>query len=132
MALSNKIRKLRFEHDEMTQKRLAELVGVSRKTIYGIENCKHAPTIDVAIRIADVFGISVDQLFEYGYDGKPDHSSSAPKATIVQKKISVEQTIDDSARHASVEEATDESARHSSVEERADDRLSLASLSNVI
>ena len=132
MALSNKIRKLRFEHDEMTQKCLAELVGVSRQTMNAIENSKHAPTIDVAIRIADVFGISVDQLFEYGYDGKPDHSSNAPKTTIVQKEISVEETIDDSARHASVEEATDESARHSSVEDRADDRLSLASLRNVI
>ena len=132
MALSNKIRKLRFEHDEMTQRRLAELVGVSRQTMNGIENCKHAPTIDVAIRIADVFGISVDQLFEYGYDGEPKRSPSATKTTIDRKEVSVDETIDDSARHASVEEATDESARHSSVEERADDRLSLASLRNVI
>lgn len=48
----------------MTQKDLAELVGVRRQTMNGIENCRSVPTIDVAIRIADVFGITVDQLFD--------------------------------------------------------------------
>ena len=72
MSLSNQIRKLRFENNEMTQNRLAEFVGVSRQTMNAIENCKHAPRIDIAIRIADVFGVSVDQLFECNYDGKPD------------------------------------------------------------
>ena len=119
MALSNKIRKLRFEHDEMTQKRLAELVGVSRQTMNGIENCKHAPTIDVAIRIADVFGISVDQLFEYGYDGKPKHSSSAMKTTIVRKEVNVDETIDDSTNRRSEED-------------EVENRVGLASLRNVI
>lgn len=72
MALSNQIRQLRFRHDEMTQRELARLVGVSRQTVNAIENNKHAPTIDVAIRIADVFRESVDSVFEYEYDGKPD------------------------------------------------------------
>jgi putative transcriptional regulator len=70
--MSNKIRKLRFDNGEITQKELADLVGVSRQTMNAIENNKHAPTIDVAIRIADVFREAVDTLFEYAYDGKPD------------------------------------------------------------
>lgn len=119
MALSNKIRKLRFEHGEMTQKSLAELVGVSRQTVNAIENNKHAPTIDIAIRIADVFGVSVDQLFEYKYEGKPKRRSIATKTTTVPKKASIEETIDDSAEH-------------DSVEEEVENEISLGDLHNVI
>jgi len=72
MSLSNSIRELRFKHGEMTQAQLARLVGVSRQTINAIENCKHGPTIDVAIRIADVFRESVDRVFEFEYEGKPE------------------------------------------------------------
>jgi DNA-binding XRE family transcriptional regulator len=50
VALSNKIRELRFKNGEMTQKHLAERVGVSRQTMNAIENGRHAPTVDVAIR----------------------------------------------------------------------------------
>ena len=56
----------------MTQKQLAGLVGVSRQTMNAIENCRHAPTIDVAIRIADVFRESVGGVFEFEYEGKPE------------------------------------------------------------
>ena len=55
----------------MTQKELADLVGVSRRTISAIENCRNAPTIDVANRIADVFRDTVDAVFKYDYEGKP-------------------------------------------------------------
>jgi len=88
----------------MTQKRLAELVGVSRQTMNAIENCKHAPTVDVAIRIADVFGVPVDDLFECTYDGKPKRRSNATKTTAVRKKTSIERTTDDSVEHSSAEE----------------------------
>lgn len=119
MALSNTIREFRFTNGEMTQKRLAELVGVSRQTVNAIENSKHAPTIDVAIRIADVFGVSVDQLFEYTYDGKPKRRPDATKTATVRKRPSIERTLDDSAGHGSVEEEVDK-------------RISLADLRNVI
>ena len=72
VGLSNNIRKLRFKYGEMTQKRLADLVGVSRQTMNAIENGKHAPTIELAIRIADVFREPVHSVFEYEYDGKPE------------------------------------------------------------
>lgn len=72
MSLSNSIRELRFNYGDITQKQLAELVGVSRQSMNAIENNKHSPTIDVAIRIADVFREAVDDVFSYEYDGKPD------------------------------------------------------------
>ena len=104
MPLSNNIREFRFQNGEMTQKRLAELVGVSRQTMNAIENSKHAPTIDIAIRIADVFGISVDDLFEHKYDGKPERRSEAAKTTTVEQKPSIEAAIDDQAEPDSAED----------------------------
>ena len=68
--MTNKIRRLRFDNDEMTQKQLAERVGVSRRTMNAIENARIAPTIDIAIRIADVFGVAVDELFHLDYEGR--------------------------------------------------------------
>ncbi len=75
MKLSNEIRELRFKNGEMTQKHVAERVAVSRQTMNAIENGRHAPTVYVATRIADVFGITVDQLFEPDYVGKPAHDA---------------------------------------------------------
>lgn len=82
--LSNKIRKLRFENGEMTQKALAEQVGISRQTMNAIENCRHSPTVSVAIRIADVFQVSVDQLFDLAYEGKPARPEEPVRAAIDQ------------------------------------------------
>ena len=68
MALSNAIRRYRFDQDEMTQKELAEIVGVSRQTINAIEGNKYSPSLVVAFRIAHAFGYSVDDVFEYESD----------------------------------------------------------------
>ena len=103
MKLSNCIRKLRFEYDEMTQKQLAELVGVSRQTINAIENSKYAPRIDVAIRIADVFDICVDQLFGRNCEGKPKHLPIETKAPITHESPSIEIAADDNAGHEAAE-----------------------------
>ena len=75
--LSNKIREQRFKNGEMTQKVLAAKVGISRQTMNAIENCRHAPTVTVAIRIADVFRVSVDQLFALEYEGTPQAATRA-------------------------------------------------------
>lgn len=61
----NNIRKLRFEHDEMTQQQLAEKVGVTRQTIVAIEKEKYSPSLEAAFRIAEVFGRSIDEVFSY-------------------------------------------------------------------
>lgn len=64
-AVRNRIRKLRFEHDEMTQAQLAEKIGVTRQTVVAIENEKYSPSLEVAFRIARVFGVPLDSVFSY-------------------------------------------------------------------
>jgi len=64
-ALTNKIRKLRFENGEMTQKQLAELTGCTRQTINAIEAAKYAPSLELAFKIAQVFRLKVDDVFFY-------------------------------------------------------------------
>ena len=61
----NNIRKLRFYHNEMTQDQLAVKVGVTRQTIIAIESAKYAPSLELAFRIALVFGIPLGDVFSY-------------------------------------------------------------------
>lgn len=68
-ALTNHIRKLRFEHGEMTQAMLAALTGCTRQTINAIEAAKYAPSLELAFKIAGVFGRKVDDVFFYEEDG---------------------------------------------------------------
>ncbi|MGP1345658.1 MAG: helix-turn-helix transcriptional regulator [Phycisphaerales bacterium] len=63
--IKNRIRTLRFEAGEMTQQQLAQRVGVSRQTLNAIEAGKYAPSLEVAFKIARVFGKRVEQVFEY-------------------------------------------------------------------
>ena len=63
--VSNNIRKLRFNHDEMTQQQLAEKVGVTRQTIVAIENGKYSPSLELAFRIALVFDLPLEEVFSY-------------------------------------------------------------------
>lgn len=69
-ALTNRIRTLRFEHGEMTQKQLAELSGCTRQTINAIEAAKYAPSLELAFKIAGVFGLIVDDVFFLAEKGK--------------------------------------------------------------
>ncbi|HUK02451.1 MAG TPA: helix-turn-helix transcriptional regulator [Steroidobacteraceae bacterium] len=64
-SLTNQIRRLRFEHGEMTQEALAQQVGVTRQTVNAIELCKYSPSLEVAFRIAAVFGLPLEQVFQY-------------------------------------------------------------------
>ena len=63
--LSNQVRRLRFEHGQMTQQQLADKVGVTRQTIIAIESGKYAPSLPLAFRIAHAFGVSIEQVFQY-------------------------------------------------------------------
>ncbi len=65
MALANEIRRYRFDSGEMTQKELADFVGVSRQTINAIEGDKYPPSLDVAFKIAHAFGASIEDVFLY-------------------------------------------------------------------
>ena len=66
--IENRIRKLRFEHEEMTQQDLAERVGVTRQTVNAIELGKYSPSLEVAFKIAGVFGVPLEDVFEYAAD----------------------------------------------------------------
>jgi putative transcriptional regulator len=63
--LSNQVRRLRFENNEMTQQQLAEKVGVTRQTIIAIEAGKYAPSLPLAFRIAHAFDVPIEQVFQY-------------------------------------------------------------------
>lgn len=61
--ISNNIRTLRFFASEMTQQELAENAGVSRQTIIAVEAGKYSPSLELAFRIADVFEVSIGEVF---------------------------------------------------------------------
>lgn len=65
LEISNNIRRLRFFANEMTQQALAEKTGVSRQTIIAIEAGKYAPSLELAFKIADAFGVPIGEVFSY-------------------------------------------------------------------
>lgn len=67
--LTNRIRRLRFDHDEMTQEELARRACCTRQTIIALEQGKYVPSIELAFRIAWAFGVALEEVFQYE-DGK--------------------------------------------------------------
>ncbi len=65
----NNVRKLRFHNNELTQEQLAEKVGVTRQTIIAIEGEKYAPSLELAFKIALVFGVPLQDVFSYELEG---------------------------------------------------------------
>ncbi len=63
--IKNLIRRLRFDHDEMTQEELARRVGVTRQTIIALEAGKYTPSLSLAFRIARAFNKRVEDVFKY-------------------------------------------------------------------
>jgi putative transcriptional regulator len=73
--IRNHIRRLRFEHGEMSQDDLAKRSGVTRHTIMALEAGKYFPSLLLAFRIARAFSAGIEQVFEY--DGANDTELSA-------------------------------------------------------
>ena len=63
--IANRIRRLRFDHDEMTQEELANHAGCTRQTIIALEQGKYVPSITLAFQIARTFGVTVEEVFQY-------------------------------------------------------------------
>jgi len=63
--ITNAIRRLRFDADEMTQAELATRIGVTRQTVIAIEQGRYSPSLESAFRIAEVFDVSLDAVFQY-------------------------------------------------------------------
>jgi putative transcriptional regulator len=69
--IQNRIRRLRFDHGEMTQQQLADKARVTRQTIIAIEAGKYAPSLHLAFRIAAAFGVPLEDVFQYPPNGDP-------------------------------------------------------------
>ncbi len=66
--IRNRVRQLRLQANRMTQQALAERVGVTRQTVIAIENDRYSPSLEVAFRIARVFGVGLEDVFDYDMD----------------------------------------------------------------
>ena len=71
--ITNRIRALRFAHDEMTQAQLAQHIGVTRQTVIAIEQGRYSPSLEMAFQIARVFHVPLDEVFQYP-DGEGEQS----------------------------------------------------------
>lgn len=63
--ISNHIRRLRFDRNQMTQHALADACGVTRQTIIALEAARYAPSLELAFRIADALGVRIEEVFQW-------------------------------------------------------------------
>jgi putative transcriptional regulator len=63
--IENRIRRLRFDHNEMTQEELANRAGCTRQTIIALEQNKYVPSIELAFKIARAFSVPLEEVFQY-------------------------------------------------------------------
>jgi putative transcriptional regulator len=87
--IRNNIRRLRFDANEMTQAELAERIGVTRQTILAIEAAKYSPSLELAFKIARVFNVPLEAVFQYGDEtplaaGAPGNTSH-PVSSLINR-----------------------------------------------
>ena len=63
--INNRIRRLRFDQNEMTQEELSNRVGCTRQTIIALEQNKYVPSIELAFRVAKAFSVPLEEVFQY-------------------------------------------------------------------
>lgn len=63
--IQNRIRRLRFDRDEMTQQELAERAGCTRQTIIAVEQGRYVPSLELAYKIARAFNVHLEEVFQY-------------------------------------------------------------------
>jgi putative transcriptional regulator len=64
LTITNNIRRLRFENNEMTQQELAEKAGATRQTILALEKEKYNPSLELAFRIALALNTPIEKVFQ--------------------------------------------------------------------
>jgi putative transcriptional regulator len=79
-SMTNEVRLLRFLAQDMTQAELGQRVGLTRQTIAAIEQGRYSPSLDVAFRIAHVFGKKIDEVFHWTAASTDASSKAAKKA----------------------------------------------------
>jgi putative transcriptional regulator len=55
----------------MTQAELADRIGVTRQTVIAVEKGRYSPSLEMAFQIAHVFGVPLEQVFQYPAAGGP-------------------------------------------------------------
>ena len=68
-VIHNRIRELRFKAGEMTQQALADAVGITRQTVIALEKGKYYPSLELAFRIAGVFQLPLEEVFQFDANG---------------------------------------------------------------
>jgi len=63
--VTNSLRALRFAHGRLTQAELATRLGVTRQTVIAIEQGRYSPSLEMAFQIAHVFGVPLEEVFQY-------------------------------------------------------------------
>jgi putative transcriptional regulator len=76
IMIRNQIRRLRFENGEMTQRELARRSGCTRQTINAIEAAKYGPSLELAFKIAEVFGVGIGEVFHYAVVSRENGESN--------------------------------------------------------
>ena len=76
IQISNRIRELRFTAGELTQQTLADRVGITRQTVVALEQGKYCPSLELAFRIAETFGVGVEEVFQ-----RQSNSSQSKRST---------------------------------------------------
>jgi len=71
-GVRNRVRGYRRHHHDMTQEELAQQVGVTRQTIISIEKGRYNPSVELALRLAEVFGVAVEDLFYLDTEGQDE------------------------------------------------------------
>lgn len=68
--ISNRVRELRDQHGSMTQADLGDAIGVTRQTVIAIEQGRYSPSLESAFRIANLFGVGLDDVFSWDENAK--------------------------------------------------------------
>ncbi len=68
-SIQNRIRELRTAHD-MTQQDLADRISLTRQTVIAMEQDKYSPSLETAFKVALVFGVALERVFQYDPKGR--------------------------------------------------------------
>ncbi|AIZ44100.1 XRE family transcriptional regulator [Deinococcus radiopugnans] len=64
-TIRNRVRALRFHNDEMSQAELGGRIGLTRQMVAAIEAGRYSPSLEAAFRMAQVFGVPLEQVFQW-------------------------------------------------------------------
>ena len=72
LKIGNKLKPLRVVNGDLTQQDLADRVSCTRQTIHSIESGKFLPSVELALRIAKVLGVKVEDIFQIATDASEE------------------------------------------------------------